>query len=384
MINKFKSSGFVSLLDTCLKHNLAESTSEDLVLGELLDDELRRRLGGLSLGYGSSQGNLALRVTIAKRLGVSEKEVLITNGAAAGLVMSIVCLAGEDAEVVTVTPNFPPVIDVIPVVNATRKTVALQFDEGYRLDLNRLSEALSLQTRLVVVPSPHNPSGVATVRKVLKDLSELLDRRAPDAYLLVDEVYREATYGTVPVAESAADLSERVLTVGSMSKCHGAAGLRVGWMTCRDRALLEQFVLWKLNSVISCSAVDETIACYLLEKSDTLMPSRRARLGQRLELVGAWVERNSEYIEWVKPSAGALCCIRLRRGVFSDDAVADFYREAAHHQVQIAPGDWFAEERRVFRLGFGFVAAQALPAALDALEAALRAAAITGGPHTTA
>ena len=63
-----------------------------------------------------------------------------------------------------------------------------------------------------------------------------MSERAPQALLIVDEIYRDATYGDAPTPDSLATYDPRVLTTGSLSKAYGAPGLRVGWLTVADPA----------------------------------------------------------------------------------------------------------------------------------------------------
>jgi DNA-binding transcriptional MocR family regulator len=83
-----------------------------------------------------------------------------------------------------------------------------------------------------------------------------------------------------------------------------------------------------------------------------------------------WVDENGDVVEWIRPDAGALCVVRLKDGV---DLQA-FRRAAAELGVRVADGEWFGDEKRVFRLGFGFLPAAELKAALDALREAVHAA----------
>ena len=77
-------------------------------------------------------------------------------------------------------------------------------------------------------------------------------------------------------------------------------------------------------------------------------------------------------VDWVRPDAGALCCVRLNPAVFDDAAVTRFYDGLARHDVRVAPGTWFGDEQRVFRLGFGFMPMADLEAGLAALTSTLR------------
>lgn len=121
--------------------------------------------------------------------------------------------------------------------------------------------------------------------------------------------------------------------------------------------------------------IDELVGLYIYKNTDRILQKRKELLVLGLEKVESWINRNSEYIEWVRPGAGALCCIRLKPERFNDDAVNQFYNLIAKHQeVQVACGDWFQEDRRVFRLGFGFLPLETLASALETLKQVWEAA----------
>jgi DNA-binding transcriptional MocR family regulator len=213
----------------------------------------------------------------------------------------------------------------------------------------------------------------------------MMEEICPQAYLLVDETYREAAYGDDRISVSAARLGPRVVSVASLSKCHGAPGLRLGWAITRDETLREQLVLGKFNTVISCSQVDEALALRVLGARDHVRAERRRRLAEGLACTEAWVAENAALIEWVRPDAGALCCVRLKPESYDDDAVRRFYLALPAKNVRVANGEWFGESPRVFRLGFGVLERADLEKGLAALAAALRqAAGATTTPATTA
>jgi aspartate/methionine/tyrosine aminotransferase len=365
---KFLPNEIVSLLDVNLKFNLAESTANNLSFEQIADDKFLSELKKLQLGYGTSRGYEPLRNEIAKRLSVQADTLMITNGAAHGIFLTAFSLCGEGDEVITVSPNFPPTMDVIPALGATKKTIPLSFDEGYVLDIDRLFQALSEKTRLVIFVTPHNPSGTSIAKATLETAIGLIQQKCPRAYILVDETYREATYGDNPVTRSMAGLSERILTTTSLSKCHGAPGIRLGWLTCNDPQLFEQLILAKMNTVISCSVLDEMLGLHILKNSQSILDERKILLQRGVAIVENWVRNNAELVEWVRPHAGALCCVRLRPDVFTDSDVDAFYAQAAHAQVQLASGEWFGEQKRVIRLGFGFLPLPLLEQALSLLE----------------
>jgi aspartate/methionine/tyrosine aminotransferase len=370
---KFPPNGILSLLDENLRYNLAESTAQHLQLSDLLDQETVNELLGLRLGYGSSRGHAELRKVISQNLSLDPDDILITNGAAAGLFLTIFLLCNAGDEVLTTVPNFPPIIDVIKAVGANLVTLPLSFDKGYRLQLEEFRAALSPRTRLAILVTPHNPSGVVITAQELQEAIVLMRERCPEAYLIVDETYRDAIYSGDLKKPTAAGLSPKVMTVASLSKCHGAPGLRIGWLTCHDPSLMEQLVLGKMNTFISCSVVDERLALEVLRRSQAILLDRQALLRDALAKVEQWVKAESEYIQWIRPYGGALCCVRLRPDRFDEPSVRSFNEQVKLQQAQIGCGSWFGEEDRVFRLGFGFLPLAQLDFALQAVSRALRA-----------
>lgn len=371
-MTKFPPNEIISLLDVNLKFNLAESTATNLTFGQINDDGFLSELNKLQLGYGTSRGYEPLRNEIANRLSIPANTVMTTNGASSSIFLTAFSLCNTGDEIVTVSPNFPPTMDIIAALGATKKTIPLSFDEKYELNIERLSSVLSERTRLVVFVTPHNPSGTSTTQKTIETAISLIQQKSPRAYILIDETYREATYGDNQAALSMAGISERTLTTTSLSKCHGAPGIRLGWLTCNDSELLEQLALAKMNTVISCSVLDEVVGFHILRNSQNILGERKILLQKGVTIVENWIQENTEFVEWVRPNAGALCCVRLRPDVFHDSEVNNFYSQAGNAQVQLASGEWFGEQKRVFRLGFGFLPLPLLEQALSNLEDTLR------------
>ena len=372
-MDRFAKNDIIALLDEHPRFNLGESTSRDLMLGELLDGGVMERLAGVRLGYGSSQGDDGLRKHVANVLEVSPDSVVVTVGGASALFMITFVLCTPDDEIVVTSPNFPPTLEVMRAVGVRIRPLQLHFDGAYRPRLKDFKEALTPRTRLVSFATPHNPSGVVIPEDVRDGVLELMSDVCPHAFLVVDESYREAVYGDDPAHRSAASASERVITTASISKCHGAPGLRIGWLTCHDPRLVEQLVLAKLNTVISCSVVDEFLALEVLRRGGEIVGARRAGLAAAIRKVETWVDAERELIAWVRPDGGAMCCVRLRPEVFGDAEVGRFYQELRQRDALVANGSWFGDEERVFRLGFGFLPPAELGEALTATSEALRA-----------
>jgi hypothetical protein len=362
------------LVDRPVRFDLAESTSPPVRLGELLTAEVVERLTRLDLGYGTSAGDPGLRRLIADGAAVGPDDVLVTVGAASAMyLLALVCCEPGD-QVVVATPCFPPTRSVPEGLRADVTPVALSFDDGYRLDVDAVSAALTPGTRLVSLASPQNPSGVRFTAEEIGRLIDRMDALAPHAVLLVDETYRETVYGRAATPASAAGLGPRVVTCSSLSKSHGAAGLRVGWLTATDPDLRESLRVAKFTTSVACSGVDEALAAEVLRHGERLLAARRGPLTTALETLARWSAAHGDAVEFLPPDGGALCCLRLRRDRFDEPAVRRFYAALAQRDTRVAAGSWFGESDRVFRVGFGHLPAREFESALDRVAQALSSA----------
>ena len=370
-MRQFPASPITALIDGRPRYSLGESMACDLTVAGLLGPGGLASLAEVNLGYGTSAGDPALRALLAARLGIPDDQVLITAGAAGALFL-IGLLCG-DGEIVVGRPCFPPAFDALRGLGAPVVTVQSRFGDGYRIDLDAFAAKLSSRTRLVSVASPQNPSGVAFRQDEIEWMLAAMSRTCPEALLLIDETYREATYGDAVPAASFAGMSPRMVTCGSLSKAHGAPGLRIGWLTASDAALAEELRLAKFNSSLACGTLDELLAVRLLARADQVLAERGAFLAQAREIVERWIKGHAGRLHWLPPEAGAMCCVQLDPGAFGPQDVDRFHAYLGRERTLVARGPWFGDTGQVFRLGLGYEPLDRLEQGLGIISAALAA-----------
>lgn len=351
---KFPANDIITLLDKRLEFNLAESTNKDLILGEIWDDKFLEELKNLKLEYGTSLGNKKLREKIGQKLNVDKNQIVITNGAVFGIFLSILCLCEKGQEVITVQPNFPPTLDLIEGLGFKRVLIKLSFEEEYKIDTDKIFSKITNKTRLIILVTPLNPAGTIHFKEDILEISDRLYNEYPNCKLVIDETYREATYGNNDVIKTFAGLRHNIITISSLSKSHGTPGLRIGWLQSSDNKFIEQVGIAKMNIVISNSVLDEFVALKVLKREFEILKSRRVHSVMGLELTRNWVALNNKLISWIEPKAGALCCVKLKEEYFTKDTMNEFYSLSHKNGIQIANGEWFGESQRIFRLGFGY------------------------------
>lgn len=346
-----------------IRFNLSESSMRDRKLSELglgLDD--------LTLAYGAHRGAPGLRALIARQSNVAEADVLTTAGAAGALFIIATTLLDKGDHLVVVRPNYATNIETPRAIGCAIDYVDLKFEDGFRLDVERVERLLRADTKLISVTTPHNPTGVSLNEPALRRLIALAEARG--IHLLVDETYREMSFvAKLPVAAS---LSPRAISVASMSKSYGIPGVRVGWIVNRDPKLMERFLAAKEQIGICGSVIDERIAEAALEQSVTWLETVARTNHQALNTITTWIAGEPR-LEWVKPDGGCVCFPRIRAEAGID--VEKFYRTlTVDHAACVGPGHWFEQDRRHMRIGFGWPLAAELKGGLAAISASLDAA----------
>lgn len=370
-MRQFPASPITALIDSQPLYNLGESYGSPLSVADLLGSGGLARLGGLNVSYGTSAGDPALRALVAARHGIPDSHVLITAGGAAALFL-IAVLCG-DGEIVIGQPCYPPMLDALRGIGAPVVAVRSRFEDGYRLDLDALTGKLSPRTQLVAFASPQSPSGVALTDSEIEQVLATMSRTCPEALLLIDETYREATYGDASPAPSFAGMSPRLLTCASLSKAYCAPGLRIGWLTIPGQRLYEQLRLAKFNSSLSCGALDEFLATALLSQADQVLAARGALMADARGTVERWIKVHAGRLRWLRPQAGAFCCLQLDPHTFTPEDAGHFHARLARQQTLVAQGTWFGDSPLVFRLGLAYEPVDKLQKGLEAISAVLEA-----------
>jgi len=351
-----------------IRYNLTESSVRDRSLADL-GIELR----DLLLFYGDHVGNESFRGLVTEAAGgagsgVDRDHVLVTAGAAQALFIIATSLLDKGDHLVVVRPNYATNIETPRAIEADISFLDLTFEDGFRIDPEKLMALVTPRTKYVSVTVPHNPTGVMMDEA---DLRSLVGRvESADCRLLVDETYREMSFGELlPVA---ATLSERAISVSSLSKTYGIPGIRTGWLVCRDRELMGTFLAAKEQIGICGSVVDEEIAARAFAQREAWLAELRPFIAQRFSVVRDWVA-GEEFIEWVEPGGGVVCFPRIKPEAPVD--VDEFYRVLGEvHGTYVGPGHWFEQDRRHMRIGYAWPSAEELEGGLAAISGSVRAA----------
>ena len=352
--------------------DLSESTTRDLQLGDLIELVGLATFSAIELDYGHHDNGLpAFREAIGARWGVPAGQILTTHGANFALYLIASTLAAPNSHAIITAPFFQQAYNTLQAHRWEISTVQNQFDDGYTLNVAGIVAALKPKTRLVSIATPQNPSGILIPRQMIADLLNQMRQLAPDAYLLVDETYLEATYDPISPVPTVATLSERVLTCCSVSKAYGAPGLRAGWLTASDENLYAAMTAASGNILITNSVLSEQLATILLTCGAPVLNRQRGHLRAALDIVRAWQATEATRLDWNEPDAGGLCCMRIRADFLADAQLTAFWEALAELDTLVRPGLLFGSDQRHFRLGFGHIPYDMLEQGLSNISKAL-------------
>lgn len=312
--------------------------------GALLDEWL-----GLRLGYGEARGTAALRAEIASTYeGSTPDEVLVTTGAieANYLLFNVLLEAGD--HVVAVNPAYQQLNSVPKAIGADLTLWRLREENGFRYDLDELEqELLRSDTKLIVVNTPHNPTGAMLTDAELDRIYALAEARG--AYLLCDEAYRWLDLPDgAPLARPVRERGPLGISVGTFSKPFGLPGLRTGWMVAPEEIAR---ACWGMRDYISLSPgkLNDALALHALRHRDRIVRRTRAIVRENLVTANAWVDEWGELISWTPPRGGLLALMSYKLDIPSSE-LAD--RLAGDYGVMLAPGSAFGFEHHL-RIGIG-------------------------------
>jgi histidinol-phosphate/aromatic aminotransferase/cobyric acid decarboxylase-like protein len=260
-----------------IRFNLSESSIADQKLSDL-----GLTIPDMPLLYGEHRGRIRLREIIAADgVDLTPDDVLATTGAAGALFIIATALLRREDHLVVIRPNYATNLETPKAIGCQVSYVDLAFEEGFRVDPERVAAAVTPATRLISITCPHNPTGVMLSEPELRRLVQVAATHG--CRLLVDETYRDLSLeGRLPVAAS---LGDHVISVASLSKAYGVPGIRCGWLVTRDPALQELFLAAREQIGICGSVIDEWVAEQVMEQRDGQRLDRRrgpSGMGQAL------------------------------------------------------------------------------------------------------
>jgi aspartate/methionine/tyrosine aminotransferase len=350
------------------RHYLTASDAQSVTLEELLamsSETDREGFMAMPLSYIETWGTENLREAVAGTYdAVDAGHVLAFAGAQEALFWAMQELVGAGDHAVVTVPCYQSMETVTVATGADVSALVMRRENGWALDLDELRGLLRPNTKLVAVNYPNNPTGYVPDEATFLALVQLCDERG--IRLFCDEVYRGIEVDPQRTLPQAADLSETAVSLNVASKSYGLPGLRIGWLACRDRALLERLEKRKHYTSICDPGPSEYLAAIALRNRERIWERNRGIVASNRPLWQAFFASWPDLFDWEPPMGGCVCFPRYKGG-----DVEDFARRLVMEAgVVVLPASvYYSELADVptdhFRIGLGRLGLEEGLAAFD-------------------
>jgi aspartate/methionine/tyrosine aminotransferase len=335
-------------------YDIAESGILPLSTNDLLAFEepeerqaILRGLLDIPLGYSEASGSLELRTTLASTYhNCGPENILVTTGAIEANFLLFNALLDPGDHIVAVNPAYQQLNSVPRAVGADVSLWKIG-PESYRYVLDELERLITPRTCLIVVNTPHNPTGAMLSEEELGRVYDLAE--SAGARVLCDEAYRWLEIpGGDRFAPPAFNYGPSAISVGTISKPFGLPGLRIGWMAAPAEIVTG---CWSMRDYVSLSPgkLSDALAILAFKHRDRIIERNRKIIGPNLEATNRFVEERSNFLSWTPPRGGLLALLRYELDVPSLELAN---RLSEEHGVMLAPGSAFGFEHHL-RIGIG-------------------------------
>jgi aspartate/methionine/tyrosine aminotransferase len=344
------------LLDTWLdayehgiEFNLAASTGPNWTVNEVLalaSEKVRHDFLNHKLVYGRPAGADSLRQAIAEMQGVSVDCVQVVTGASEALSILMWLAAEPGANVILPLPGFTTFSALPESLGLELRYYRVHRDNGFSVDIDEIKRLADSNTRLILVNSPHNPTGATISDSDMESLHEFTSQRG--IQLVSDEVYHPIYHGRQ--TKSAARL-EHATVISDLSKAFSLAGVRTGWMIEHDPQRQKQYWNARAYFSISSSTTGEILAEIAIRNRAVILGKAQETATRNLALLDRFMEEHRDTLGWIRPQGGMTAFPWLVSG----ENARPFCQAATERGLLFAPGDCFDSPEH-FRLGFAATA----------------------------
>lgn len=330
-MNKYESSAVYDLTTTCIS---------PLCVNDLpFSDEVFNT----KLGYGDITGSERLKTAIQSLYEVPH-HITVTLGAIGANQLVFLSLLEAGDEVVSIVPTYQQHYSIPESLNCNVKLYFLKEENNWLPDLEELESMLTSKTKLLCLNNPNNPTGAVIPNWMLEEIVKIAQRK--NIWILSDEVYRGLNLIGKPYSKSIADIYEKGISVGSMSKTYSLPGLRVGWVVGRAD-IINEINHQRQYNTISISALDDYFAAVALENKDAIAERNFKIMNNGLTILNNWLN-STPRVRCILPKGGTTVLLNYNWNIPSRELCKKLQKDTG---VALLPGETLEMEGYV-RLGY--------------------------------
>lgn len=343
-----------------LRYDLSGSTGPVWTLSELLalEDLTPDAIAADPLTYAPVTGSGELREAVAEHTGSAPEHVRITSGAAEGLAMLVAAGATPGGNVVFPNPGYPSFGALPAIFDQEPRPYRLSRNDRFRLDPQAVIDLIDDRTGLVLVNTPHNPTGATVDATAMRAIQEAAAQRG--VVLAIDQVQHPIAHAGISASGAAV---AGALLIGDMSKAMSLAGLRLGWIVDTDRERQKSYFDLRGFFTISSSPLSERLSAIALRQRQRVLARAQSVGSQNLAVLRAFFDRHADRFHWVEPAGGLIAF----PWVINEPSARPLCERLAAEGILLSPGDCFDHPEH-FRVAFGATEPEQFTQALAAIE----------------
>ena len=336
--NKYEHKALYDLADTCV---------ESLSVNELLEitNENLTELYCRKLNYGDIHGSNRLKNAICTLYeNQTPDNITITHGAIGANQLVMLSLIEQGDKVVSIIPTYQQHYSIPKSIGAEVKTLFLKEENNWIPDLNELEMFVGTNTKVICMNNPNNPTGAIIPEKILKQIVQIAKKS--DAYILCDEVYRGLEHNG-QISKSIADIYEKGISTGSVSKVFSLAGLRLGWIVAPVE-VIEEVNHQREYNTISVGILDDYFASMAIENKDKIIKRNLSKIIEGKKILTDWLNSES-HCHCIIPNGGTTAFVGYDMKIRSVDLCKKLQNDTG---VMLLPGETM-ELDGYLRIGYG-------------------------------
>ena len=302
-----------------------------------------------SLSYATVQGDKQLREAITSIYDHNNSDQIATfAGAQEAIFCCLNALLKPGDKVAAISPVFEPLINPARDLDCDIQLVSLIAEDRWKVDFNKLEDVVRSGCKLLIINFPHNPTGAMISKEELLQIIKICDEN--NCWILSDEVFRGLEHNPEQRLPPVADLYSKAISISVLSKAFALPALRIGWISCQDKSVLDRTLEIKSSLSICNSLLDEKMATKIILQHEEIWSRNRNLITRNLGQLNKFMSCHQEQFEFIKPEAACICFPLLRNKLPASDYAQQLIEK---HNVLVLPGKLFSTSLNGFRLGFG-------------------------------
>lgn len=349
-IKPFELERYFAKYEFTARHLLSCSDCEAFHLAEVLemaDAESLKLWQNLKLSYTESSGHPILKEEITKlysSIQFPEINVMIPEEA---IFVAMNCLLEKNDHVITTFPGYQSLYEIANSLNCSVSKWIPDFDQNWYFNIDKLKPLFREKTKLLVINFPHNPTGTSISTNELNEIIELC--RQNNTLLFSDEMYRFLEYEARNRLPSASDLCENAISLFGLTKSFALPGLRIGWLTSKNKNLMQKIAEFKDYTSICNNAPGEILSIIALRNKEHIVERNLSIILKNLQLLDLFFKKHQSVFKWEKPLAGPISFPELKAEI----PVSDFCLQLIEQEsTMLLPSSVYGFGGNYFRIGF--------------------------------